>query len=537
MTKYIFVTGGNVSSLGKGITSATIGRLLKGRGLRVTIQKIDPYINVDAGTMNPYQHGEVFVTEDGAETDLDLGHYERFIDQNLTRNSNVTTGKVYESVIRSEREGKYLGGTVQVIPHITNEIKSCIRQNARKSRAEVVIVEIGGTVGDIESMPFLEAIRQFRNNVGAENSMFVHLTLVPFLHSGGELKTKLTQHTVKELRGIGIQPDMIICRSRRPMKDDLKAKVSLFCDVPKECVIDAVDTDEVYELPLIFDDEGLADLIIRRLGITTDEHDMTEWKEMVKTIRNPEGKVTIGVVGKYVQLRDAYISIREALKHGGIASRAQVVTKLVDSTTLERGCPPKQLEKLNGILVPGGFGYRGIEGKIKAIRFARENDVPFLGICMGLQSAVIEFARNACSLSGANSSELDPDSPHPVIDLMVEQRSVTDMGGTMRLGAFPCSLNEKSIAGASYNARTVDERHRHRYEVNNKYRERLEKHGLAFTGLSPNGELVEIIELPANRYFLATQFHPEFKSRPTRPHPLFASFVKSAVEHSKEKGI
>ena len=535
MTKYIFVTGGNVSSLGKGITSATIGRLLKSRGLKVTIQKIDPYLNVDAGTMNPYQHGEVFVTDDGAETDLDLGHYERFIDQNLTQSSNVTTGKIYESVIRDEREGKYLGGTVQVIPHITNEIKSRIRQLARESRADVTIVEIGGTVGDIESMPFLEAIRQFRNNVGVENSMFIHLTLVPYLHPGGELKTKLTQHSVKELRGIGIQPDIIVCRTRSPMKDDMKSKISLFCDVPKESVIPALDTDEIYEIPLTFDEEGLGDQIIRRLGITTDEHDMAEWRNMVNILRHPEGKVTIGVVGKYVQLKDAYISILEAIRHGGIANKVEVVTKLIDAGRLEKGAAPKIMGHLDGILVPGGFGYRGIEGKIRAIEFARTSNVPFLGICLGLQSAVIEFARNVCGLSNANTSECDPDSPHPVIDMMLEQRKITDLGGTMRLGSYPCKLTSGTIAYESYRSGAVDERHRHRYEVNNKYRDILSKNGLVFSGASPDGSLVEIIEYPENRYFLATQFHPEFKSRPTRPHPLFASFVKAAIEYSKSR--
>ncbi|MFH1537654.1 MAG: CTP synthase, partial [bacterium] len=486
MTKYIFVTGGNVSSLGKGITSATIGQLMRNRGLRVTVQKIDPYLNVDAGTMNPFQHGEVFVTDDGAETDLDLGHYERFIDINLTQSSNVTTGMVYETVIRNEREGKYLGGTVQVIPHITNEIKTRIRQLARESRADVAIVEIGGTVGDIESMPFLEAIRQFRNDVGGDNSMFVHLTLVPFIPPG-ELKTKLTQHSVKELRGIGIQPDVIVCLTTHKMKDDVRAKISLFCDVPKESVIQAVDVDEIYEVPIVFEEEGLGDLIIERLGIITDENDMSEWRKVVERLRNPEGKVTIGLVGKYVQLKDAYLSVLEALKHGGIANRVEVAVKLIDSGGLEKGRGLKSLGQVDGILVPGGFGYRGIEGKIRAIEYARENGIPFLGLCLGLQSAVIEFARNVCGLKGANSSEFEPDTPHPVIDLMLEQRGIKDMGGTMRLGVYPCRLVKGSVARERYGAESVDERHRHRYEVNNDYRDIMSEKGLVFSGLSPDG--------------------------------------------------
>lgn len=535
MTKYIFITGGNVSSLGKGITSATVGRLLKARNVRVTIQKIDPYINVDAGTMNPFQHGEVYVTDDGAETDLDLGHYERFVDINLTRQSNVTTGQIYDAVIHNERDGKYLGGTVQVIPHITNEIKNRIRQNARDSRAEVVIVEIGGTVGDIEGLPYLEAIRQLRNDVGRNNCINIHLTLVPYLSSGGELKTKLTQHSVKELREIGIQPDIIVCRTRLPLNDELKGKISLFCDVPKECVIQALDVDEIYEIPLTFDAEGIGDIIVQRLDLITDESDMTGWSKMVNTLKNPKGRVIIGVTGKYVQLRDSYLSILEALKHGGIANNVEVESRLLDSGKFEKGGGLKVLEKVHGILVPGGFGYRGIEGKIRAIQYARENEIPFLGICLGMQSMCIDFARNVCGLAKANSSEFDPDTPHPVIDLMEEQKKVKGMGGTMRLGTYPCRMEAGSLAARLYERKQIDERHRHRYEFNNKYRDVFLKNGMVFSGLSPDGTLVEIIEYPNHPFFIAGQFHPEFKSRPTRPHPLFAGFIGAANEYARGK--
>ncbi len=530
MTKYIFITGGNVSSLGKGITSATIGRLLKSRGLKVTVLKMDPYINVDAGTMNPFQHGEVFVTDDGAETDLDLGHYERFIDVSLGDMNNVTTGKVYESVIRSEREGKYLGACVQVIPHITDEIKSRIRKVSRASRAEVCLVEIGGTVGDIEGGPFLEAIRQFRNEIGRENAINIHLSLVPVLSVAGEVKTKLAQHTVKELRGIGIAPDIIVCRTKQALKDDIKAKISLFCDVPKECVISAPDVNEIYEIPINFENEGITDIILSKLGITTDEKDLSEWEDMIERIRNPKGKVTIGIFGKYF-FKDAYLSIMEALKHGGIAHCVDVERKLIDT---ESGSM-KVMGKIDGILVPGGFGKRGIEGKIKAIQYAREHNVPFFGICLGLQSAVIEFARNMCDLKGANSAEFDQKTPHPVIDMMIEQTKIKDMGGTMRLGEYPCKLKPGTAAAKLYGAKQIDERHRHRFEVNPKYHRALEKAGLVFSGMSPDGKLAEIIEYPKHPFFVGTQFHPEFKSRPTRPHPLFAGFVCSAWEYSRSK--
>lgn len=530
MTKYIFITGGNLSSLGKGITSATIGRLLKSRGLKVTVLKIDPYLNVDAGTMNPFQHGEVFVTDDGAETDLDLGHYERFIDISLSEMNNITTGKIYDSVIRAEREGKYLGACVQVIPHITDEIKARIRKAARASKAEVCLVEIGGTVGDIEGGPFLEAIRQFRNDIGRENAINIHLTLVPTLTTAGEVKTKLTQHTVKELRGIGITPDIIVCRTTSEITDDIKAKISLFCDVPKDCVICAPDVDEIYKIPINFEKQGIADIILKKLSIITDESDMSEWEKMLTNIDKPRGKVVIGVFGKYF-FKDAYLSIMEALKHGGLAHGVEVERKLIDS---ESGSM-NQIKKVHGILVPGGFGYRGIEGKIKAIQYARENDIPFFGICLGLQSAVIEFARNKCGLKGANSSEFEPNTPHPVIDLMIEQQKVKDMGGTMRLGTYPCKLQPGTIAAKLYGARQVDERHRHRYEVNIKYHKALEKNGLVFSGLSPDGRLVEIAELPGHRFFVGTQAHPEFKSRPTRPHPLFAGFVGAAFDYAQAK--
>ncbi len=535
MTRYIFITGGNVSSLGKGITSASIGRLLKSRGISVSVIKIDPYLNVDAGTMNPYQHGEVYVTGDGAETDLDLGHYERFIDIDLTQRNNVTTGQIYDAVIRNEREGKYLGGCVQVIPHITNEIKSRIRQAARESKADVLLVEIGGTVGDIEGQPYLEAIRQYRNDVGREYALNIHLTLVPFLGAASELKTKLTQHSVKELRGIGIQPDIIVCRTKYPLKDDVKAKISLFCDVPKECVIAAPDVSEIYEVPMNFESSGMADIIIKRLGLMTDEHDLSEWTNMLDRLKNPKGKVKIGVIGKYIQIRDSYLSILEAIKHGGIGNQVEVDSVLIDAGKIEKSGGWRVLEKVDGILVPGGFGYRGIEGKIRSIQYARENNVPYFGICLGMQSAVIEFARNVCGLKNANSSEFDEKSPHPVIDLMLDQRGISDMGGTMRLGNYPCNLVAKSIAGQSYKKKSVEERHRHRYEFNNKYREQFAAKGMEFTGLSPDGNLVEIVEIPKLRHFVAVQFHPEFKSRPTRPHPLFESFVRAAYEHSRSK--
>jgi CTP synthase len=529
MTKYIFTTGGNLSSLGKGIASATIGRLLKSRGLKVTVLKMDPYLNVDAGTMNPFQHGEVFVTDDGAETDLDLGHYERFIDINLSEVNNVTTGSVYDRVLRNEREGKYLGACVQVIPHLTDELKNSIRRAAKATKAEVCLVEIGGTVGDIEGGPFYEAIRQFRNDVGRDNALFVHLTLVPTLTTAGEVKTKLTQHTVKELRGIGIQPDIIICRSRAHLSDSIKAKISLFCDVPRECVISAPDVSDIYQIPINFEKEGITDMICNKLGIVTDEKDLSEWETMLEKQNNIRGKVTIGICGKYF-FKDAYMSIMESLKHGGIGHSLEVDIKLLDSEKKAIS----QLRRLDGILVPGGFGYRGIEGKINAIKYARENNVPFLGICLGLQSAVIEFARNVCGLSGANSTEFDENTPHPVIDLMLKQRDITDKGGTMRLGLYPANLQKGSLAAKLYNANKIQERHRHRYEVNIKYHKALESNGLVLSGMSPDGKLAEMIELPTHPYFIGSQFHPEFKSRPTRPHPLFAGLVAAAWEYAKK---
>lgn len=530
MTKYIFVTGGVVSSLGKGITSATLGRLLKARGLKVTIQKIDPYLNVDAGTLNPYQHGEVFVTDDGAETDLDLGHYERFVDINLTKLSNVTTGAVYGSVISKERKGDYLGATVQVIPHITDEIKKKVLMLAKESKADVVIVEIGGTVGDIEGLPFLEAIRQFKKDAGTENVMYVHVSLVPFLGPGGELKTKPTQHSARALREIGIQPDVIVCRSKTPLTEEMRDKVSLFCDIEKEAVIEGLDTESIYEIPLIFEREGLGKAAVRRLGLRCPSPDLSEWKRITEKIKNPKSSTTIAMVGKYIELKDAYISIAEALKHAGIYHQVKINLRRVDAGLLEDEGARKYLRDVQGILVPGGFGYRGIEGKIKAIKFARERKVPFLGLCLGMQCAVIEFARNVCGLRRANSSEFNPRTPHPVIDLLPEQRKIKDMGGTMRLGLYPCHLRKGTSAYKAYKKESVQERHRHRYEVNNEYRKKMSKAGLIFSGLSPNNRLVEIVEVSDHPWFVATQFHPEFRSRPNRPHPLFREFVRAGLK-------
>lgn len=531
MAKYIFVTGGVVSSLGKGITAASLGRLLKSRGLRVTIAKLDPYINVDPGTMSPFQHGEVFVTDDGAETDLDLGHYERFIDENLNKGSNVTTGKIYWSIITKERRGEFLGGTVQVIPHVTNEIKDRILRLAREGETDVVIVEIGGTVGDIESLPFLEAIRQLKNDVGRDSCLYLHVTLVPYIKAANELKTKPTQHSVKELRSIGIQPDVIVCRSERPLSEELKAKIALFCDIERRAVIPNVDAATIYEVPLIFEREGLANIVCERLNLRNTEPDLTQWEEIVRKIKNPRQKVRIAIVGKYVSLPDAYMSVVEALCHGGIETESEVEIKWVNSEDLE-GDDVRWDEVLgdcDGILVPGGFGYRGIEGKIGAIRYARENRVPFLGICLGLQCAVIEFARNVCGLKDANSSEFDDSCSYPVIDLMPEQRDIEDLGGTMRLGLYPCVLAEGSAARAAYGEPIVYERHRHRYEVNNEFRSILAENGMRLAGLSPDKRLVEIIEVEDHPWFVASQFHPEFKSRPNRCHPLFREFVRAAL--------
>lgn len=529
MAKYIFVTGGVVSSLGKGVTAASVGRLLKSRGLSVTIQKLDPYINVDPGTMSPFQHGEVFVTEDGAETDLDLGHYERFIDTHLNRLCNITSGSIYWSVITKERHGDYLGNTVQVIPHITNEIKERILLLGKETGADIVIVEIGGTVGDIESLPFLEAIRQLRIDLGREDTLYVHVTLVPYLRGANEQKTKPTQHSVKELRGIGIQPDVIVCRSELPLSPEMKRKIALFCDVEPRAVIEAVDAQTIYEVPLLLEAQGLGDYVVQRLALSCRPADLSDWEEMVHRLKNPRSSVTIALVGKYVELRDAYFSINEAFCHAGIAHNVRVDIKLVNAEEIERKTPRVLLDGVAGILVPGGFGERGTEGKIQAIRYARENRIPYLGICLGMQLAVVEFARSVLGLEGANSAELDPATPYPVIDLLPEQKGIKDLGGTMRLGSYPCHIMMDSLTHRAYGMSRVQERHRHRYEFNNAYREAFAQAGFRFSGLSPDERLVEIIELSDHPWFVATQFHPEFKSRPSRPHPLFRDFVGAAV--------
>ncbi len=526
-TKYVFVTGGVVSSLGKGLAAASIGCLLEARGFRVTLQKMDPYINVDAGTMSPYQHGEVFVTDDGGETDLDLGHYERFTRARMTRDHNVTTGKVYHAVISRERRGDYLGRTVQVIPHITDEIKAAIRRVSHG--VDVQIVEIGGTVGDIEGLPFLEAVRQFKKDVGRENVLYIHLTLVPFIRASGELKTKATQHSVKELRAIGIQPDILLCRTDRFLPAAIKSKIALFCDVDEEAVITAKDVETIYEVPLVFHQEGLDDIIVKLLGLPAGPIDLTTWERIVHKIKEPARRVRIAVVGKYVELRDSYKSLVEALIHAGIANDARVEIGWIDAEELVRDGAQAHLGAVDGILVPGGFGDRGIPGKIEAVRYAREHGVPFFGICLGLQCAVIEFARHVTGLAGANSAEFDPGTPHPVIDLLPEQREVADMGGTMRLGLYPIALAEDSLAAGVYGATEIEERHRHRYEVSNEYRKLLEKNGFRVSGVWPEKQLVEIVELPDHPWFVAGQFHPEFRSRPWAPHPLFAGFVGAAL--------
>ena len=529
MTKYIFITGGVVSSVGKGVTAASIGRILKSRGVSVTIQKLDPYINVDPGTMSPYQHGEVFVTADGAETDLDLGHYERFIDEPLTQASNVTTGQIYAEVIAKERRGDYLGGTIQVIPHITNEIKRRIGLVARQSGAQVTIVEVGGTVGDIEGLPFLEAIRQMRKDVGLANTLYIHLTLLPYISSTGELKTKPTQHSVRELRGIGIHPDVIICRADYPVDEALKDKISLFCDVEKRAVVPLVTTPIIYEVPLVLEEAHLGDLLVERLGLEASGTDLSEWRALVAEIKRPKESLPIGLVGKYVELRDAYISVREALYHAGIVLDRQVDIEWINSEDLEKGRGLERLEQVAGIVVPGGFGYRGIEGKIVAARTAREHHVPYLGLCLGLQVMVIELARHAVGSDEPNSTEFDIATAYPVIDLMPDQRDISDMGGTMRLGIYPCVLEPGTRAAAAYGVEQVEGRHRHRFEVNNAYRELLADAGMVFSGLSPDGRLVEIAELAGHPWMLGTQFHPEFQSRPNRPHPLFRSFLAAAI--------
>ncbi|MBP6965709.1 MAG: CTP synthase [Armatimonadetes bacterium] len=530
MTKFIFVTGGVVSSIGKGITAASLGRLLKNRGFKVTMQKLDPYINVDAGTMNPFQHGEVFVTNDGAETDLDLGHYERFVDVELTRESNVTTGTIYGAVIEKERRGDYLGGTVQVIPHITDEIKLRIRRCAADASADVAVVEIGGTVGDIEGLPFLEAIRQFKKDVGAENVLYIHVTLIPFVGPWGEVKTKPTQHSVIKLREIGIHPDILVCRSKLPLSDDMKEKISLFCDVEKEAVIEALDTECIYDIPLKFESLGMAELVVQRLRLEDGHPDLSEWESIVDMIKKPKRKTTVAVVGKYVANGDAYISIGEAVKHGGVANNAGINIKWIDSEDIEEQGPDALLGDANGIIVAGGFGGRGVEGKIAAVKYAREKQIPFLGLCYGLQMAVIEYARHVCGLDCANTEEVCPDGPHSVIHLLPEQEGVRAKGGTMRLGVYPCRITEGTLAWKLYADELVYERHRHRFEVNNAYREQLSGAGLTFSGLSPDNRLVEVIEIADHPYFIATQFHPEFKSRPNRAHPLFAGLVKSALQ-------
>ncbi|HET9342185.1 MAG TPA: CTP synthase [Candidatus Eremiobacteraceae bacterium] len=528
MTKYIFFTGGVVSSLGKGIAASSLGRLLKSRGISVSIQKLDPYINMDAGTMNPYQHGEVFVTEDGAETDLDLGHYERFIDENLTRLHNVTTGQVYGAVIDKERRGDYLGGTVQVIPHITNEIKARIKQVAVASGAEVCIVEVGGTVGDIESLPFLEAIRQFRHDVGDDHVMYVHLTLVPHLGAADELKTKPTQHSVRELRAIGITPDAIVCRTEYPLTPEIKEKIALFCDVKPSAVVQSRDAQSIYQVPLNLEAEGLADAVTQKLGFADRALDLEDWRAMVRRIQRPKGTVRVALVGKYVELKDAYISINEALYHAGVAHNTEVEVLRVDSETLEdRGV--EALDGAAGILVAPGFGARGIKGKLLAIRHARESGVPFLGICYGMQLACVEFARNVCGLEGAHTREVEPDTPHPVIDLMENQRNLQALGGTMRLGTYPCRLTPETVAARAYGELEITERHRHRFEFNNRYREVFERRGMVFSGLYVDADLVEVIELPAHPWFLGTQAHPEYKSRPTRPAPLYTGFIEACI--------
>ncbi len=535
-TKYVFVTGGVVSGIGKGITAASLGRLLRNRGLNVAMVKVDPYVNVDAGLMNPFQHGEVFVTDDGAETDLDLGHYERFIDEPLTRDSNITTGAIYDAVIRKERDGDYyLGKTVQVIPHITDEIKARIRRAARHHEADICITEIGGTVGDIESQPFLEAIRQMRVEEGPENTCFVHVTLVPYLDAVGELKTKPTQHSVQELRRSGIQPQVLVARSRLPLGDDVRAKISLFCDVPPQAVIEAVDTDRsLYGIPLSMEQQGIADLVTQRVGLGTRAANANSWAEMVERIENPTHSVTIAMVGKYMNLHDAYLSVTEAIKHGGAANDCKVNIEYIDSEAIECASAEELLRGVSGVLVPGGFGNRGIEGKIEAAGYARENDVPYLGLCLGLQIAVIEFARNACGLECANSTEFEPETQHPVIIYLKEQEYVTELGGTMRLGAYPCSIADGSLAHRVYGASDISERHRHRYEVNNAYRKQLEDNGLRVCGTSPEGDLVEMIEMPGHPFYIASQFHPEFKSRPNRAHPLFASFIEACLKRTQE---
>ena len=533
--KYVFVTGGVVSGLGKGITAASLGRLLKARGYKVTMQKFDPYINIDPGTMNPIQHGEVFVTDDGAETDLDLGHYERFIDESLDKNSNVTTGKIYWSVLQKERRGDFGGGTVQVIPHITNEIKSRFYRNFTDEEMRIAIIEVGGTVGDIESQPFLESIRQFQHEVGRENAILIHVTLIPYLRASGEMKTKPTQASVKELQGMGIQPDIIVCRSEQPLDQGLRDKIALFCNVPSYRVLQNLDVEYLYEAPLAMENENLAQVACECLKLPCPEPDLDDWKKMVDALRNPTKEVNVSLVGKYIQLHDAYISVVEALKHGGIAGHAVVNIHWVDSEKLNDENADELLGDSDGILVPGGFGDRGIDGKITAIHYARTKGIPFLGLCLGMQLAIVEFVRNVVGYRDAHSIELNPTTTHPVIDLMPDQNGVEDIGGTLRLGAYPCVLDTQSRAYEVYGEQTIHERHRHRYEVNNDYRKVLKENGMRLSGLSPDGRIVEMIEISDHPWFLATQAHPELKSRPNRPHPLFRGFIEAAVKRHEQR--
>ncbi len=534
MPKYIFITGGVVSSLGKGITAASLGRLLKARGLKVTLQKFDPYLNVDPGTMSPYQHGEVYVTDDGAETDLDLGHYERIVDIDLTKYSSITSGKIYWSVLNKERRGDYLGGTVQVIPHITNEIKCMLKRVSTVQDVDIVITEIGGTVGDIESLPFLEAIRQIRYEVGRENVIYIHVTLLPYLQKAGELKTKPTQHSVKELLSIGIQPDMLVCRTEKELTRDLKDKIALFCNVEKQNVIQNADADSLYDIPLMLEKEGLAKLVCERFGLVCKEPDLEEWKGMVQRSKSPKHYVKIALVGKYCDLRDAYLSVAEALKHAGIDNSANVEIAWIHSEKVNEENYKEILKNHDGILVPGGFGDRGIEGKILAARYARENKVPFLGICLGMQLAVVEFARGILGYTDADSTEFNAEANYPMIDIMDEQKDIENKGGTMRLGSYPCKLIDGTKAKQAYDgADLINERHRHRYEFNNKFRQVCEENGLIFSGVSPDNKLVEIVELKDHPWYVASQFHPEFKSRPTRSHPLFKNFIKASIENKK----
>ena len=533
--KYIFITGGVVSSLGKGICASALGMLLKSRGLKVTIMKFDPYLNVDPGTMNPYQHGEVYVTDDGAETDLDLGHYERFLDESLSQDNNVTTGRIYNTIISKERRGDYLGATVQVIPHVTDEIKSSLVRLTLKEKVDVVISEIGGTVGDIESLPFLEAIRQFGLELGHNNVLYIHLTMIPYINASGELKTKPTQHSVKALREIGIQPNILICRSSYPVSEDMKKKIALFCNVHTEGVFEALDVPSIYEVPLMLHEQGLDDQVVEQLNLTTTKPLLSKWTKMVKKVKQFNRSVEVAICGKYVGLADAYKSINESFMHAGIANDVKVNLTWLDTEYLNRYNTKKNLRKFDGILVPGGFGSRGVDGKLEAIRYARLNNVPMFGICLGLQCAIIEFARNVCGIEKASSSEFDPDTPDAVISLMPDQTEVVEKGGTMRLGSYPCELDESTKAFEIYGKKRIDERHRHRWEVSNKYRESLAEKGMLFSGLSPNGRLVEMIELNNHPWFIGCQFHPELKSRPTRPHPLFKSFVAATLESNARR--